>query len=73
MDFDKGQKFIVEQFVKHLVDGFPPHLDGLKIHYELNSKYFTGINYFKDDEFLLEIPAKNKLPFVNELYFDRLF
>jgi hypothetical protein len=35
----KNQTFLLEQFVKQLVDGFPPYTPGLKIHYKLNSKF----------------------------------
>jgi hypothetical protein len=63
---------LIEEFVKKLVDGMPPNTQGLKLDYYLHSKYLKETGFFSDDKFTLDIPANNRLPFINNFYFDRM-
>lgn len=44
---------MVEQYVKHLVDGLPPYAKGLKIRYKIMSQYLIKEKIFENDEILL--------------------
>lgn len=70
---EQKQKFMVEQYVKHLVDGLPPYAKGLKIRYKIMSQYLIKEKIFENDEILLQIPSDNELSFVNKRFFDRFF
>lgn len=50
---EQKQKFMVEQYVKHLVDGLPPYAKGLKIKYNIMSKYLIKEKIFDNNEIIL--------------------
>lgn len=64
------QFFSIEQYVKQLVYGLPPHKEGLQIKYQINSEF---LNLRFGSYFVLDIPADNQLPYVNTRFFDRFF
>lgn len=60
----------LEQWVKQLTYGMPPHAPGVCIQYQINSLFLQ--DKF-GDYFELQIPNDNELPYVNTRYFDRFF
>jgi hypothetical protein len=71
--------------VKYIVDGLPPSIPGITIKYKINSeilKQEINKDVKKDKEkcahcskshVCLKIPADNKLPYVNQRFYDRFF
>lgn len=64
------QYFSLEQFVKQLAYGLPPHEEGLQIKYQINSQF---LNHRFGNYFVLDIPPDNQLTYVNTRFFDKFF
>ena len=69
----EGSKFMLEQFVKQLVDGMPPNTPGLTIEYEVKSLRLLSTNAVERNRYELSVPPINKLPYANPKSFDLLF
>ena len=77
-DFDccesqQNQTFLLEQYVKQLVDGMPPNIKGLKMKFKVNSRALIQNEFYPSNYIELAIPSDNKLPYVNHKSFDRFF